>query len=146
MSKADKEFANRIIENSSFHLISKDEKDFLWSKRCYLRENPVALPLILNSCFSWDSISVGHIYALLDDWTSLPAEIALELLLPYFADQRIRSKAVEWIRQASPMFMTSCISQFVEALQFEIYEDSDLAKFLLERCVQDRAFAFEFYW
>ncbi|CAD5221905.1 unnamed protein product [Bursaphelenchus xylophilus] len=146
MNKADQEFAHNTVENSTFHMISKDEKEFLWSKRCYLRGLPRALPLILHACFSWDSISVGHIYALLDDWTDLPPEVAVELLLPYFPDQKVRSKAIAWIRKASPAFIFGFTPQFVEALRFETYEDSELAKFLLERCVLDRTFAFEFYW
>lgn len=82
LSKADQEYINRILDNSSLHLMSRDEKEFIWSKRCYLNSIPRALPLILNSCFSWDSISVGHIYSLLQGWTDLPPELAVELLLP----------------------------------------------------------------
>ncbi|CAD5215934.1 unnamed protein product [Bursaphelenchus okinawaensis] len=146
MSKVDQEFAKTVVENNTFHMIKKDEKEFLWSKRCYLRTLPKALPLILHACFSWDSINVGHIYALLDDWVDLSPEVAVELLLPYFPDQKVRSKAISWIRKASPAFIFGFTPQFVEALRFETYEDSELAKFLLERCVLDKTFAFEFYW
>lgn len=42
--------------------------------------------------------------------------------------------------------MINLIPQFLEALRFEIFEDSDLTKFLLERATKDRRFATTLYW
>uniref|UniRef100_A0A915D232 Uncharacterized protein n=1 Tax=Ditylenchus dipsaci TaxID=166011 RepID=A0A915D232_9BILA len=107
--------------------LNDDDKQFLWTKRNYLHHMPKALPLVLASSFSWGSYSLSNIYLLLEKWASL----LQMLLLSYFC----------------PIFKTACLlTQFVEALRYETFENSALAVFLLEQSTRDRRFAFELYW
>lgn len=107
---------------------------------------PLALPLVLISAFAWDSVSVTNIYVLLELWAGMEPEDALELLLPCFADQRVRTKAIEWIARGTTAQLLNFIPQLLEALRFEHYEDSATAKFLLSQSTKNRSFAFELYW
>lgn len=126
--------------------LDDDYKKLLWSKRSYLTKIPLALPLVLVSAFAWDSVSVSNIYVLLDIWAELEPEDALELLLPCFVDSRIRSKAIEWIGKGTTAQLLNFIPQLLEALRYEQYEDSAIAKFLLLQATNNRSFAFELYW
>jgi phosphatidylinositol-4-phosphate 3-kinase len=111
-----------------------------------LTKLPLALPLVLTSAFSWDSLSVANIYVLLDIWAELKPEDALDLLLPCFADSRIREKAIEWIGKGTTAQLLNFVPQLLEALRYEQYENSATAKFLLLQATKNRSFAFELYW
>jgi phosphatidylinositol-4-phosphate 3-kinase len=126
--------------------LDEDYKKLLWSKRAYLTNLPLALPLVLISAFAWDSVSVANIYVLLDVWAELAPEDALELLLPCFSDQRVRAKALEWIGKGTSAQLLNFIPQLLEALRYEQYENSATAEFLLLQATKNRSFAFEFYW
>lgn len=123
-----------------------DYKKLLWSKRAYLTKIPLALSLVLVSAFAWDSVSVSNIYVLLDVWTELSPEDALELLLPCFSDQVVRKKALEWIGKGTSSQLLNFIPQLLEALRYEQYESSETAKFLLLQASRNRSYAFELYW
>ncbi|CDW58155.1 PI3 PI4 kinase and PI3Ka and C2 and PX domain con taining protein [Trichuris trichiura] len=107
-----------IIENRGFRELDADEKDFLWEKRVYLTAMPEALPLVLSSAVCWDWACLTNLYSLLNIWTSLPAPLAIELLLPKLG----------------------------KALWFEKSEHSALAEQLLSYALQSRRFAFALYW
>jgi phosphatidylinositol-4-phosphate 3-kinase len=68
------------------------------------------------------------------------------LFLSSFQDKFVRQKALEWIGCGSSEFLFNLITQFVEALRYETFENSALAAFLLEKSTKDRRFAFELFW
>src|SRR5688500_5786723 len=99
--------------------LDDDYKKLLWSNRAYLTKIPLALPLVLISAFAWDSVSVSNIYVLLDIWAELRPEDALELLLPWFPDSRVKAKAIEWIGKAALAQLLNFVPQLLEALRYE---------------------------
>uniref|UniRef100_F1KQX4 Phosphatidylinositol-4-phosphate 3-kinase C2 domain-containing subunit alpha n=2 Tax=Ascaris TaxID=6251 RepID=F1KQX4_ASCSU len=135
-----------IVEGGVTHSLSQDEKEVLWEKRHYLTRIPTALPLVLASAVGWDWASLNNIYQLLDDWMPLSPVQAIELLLPNFPDVVVREKAITWLKGASSAFLFSFLPQLVEALRFEMFENSSLAAYLLHLSAEDRRFAFEIYW
>ncbi|KFD71874.1 hypothetical protein M514_08131 [Trichuris suis] len=135
-----------IIENRGFRELDADEKDFVWEKRVYLTAMPEALPLVLSSAICWDWACLTNLYSLLNVWTSLPAPLAIELLLPNFPDIRVREKAVQWLSRSDVDSMVDLLPQLVEALWFEKSEHSALAEQLLSYALQSRRFAFALYW
>uniref|UniRef100_A0AC34GT29 Phosphatidylinositol-4-phosphate 3-kinase n=1 Tax=Panagrolaimus sp. ES5 TaxID=591445 RepID=A0AC34GT29_9BILA len=133
-----------IIDNHDS--LSQDDIHLLWSNRRALMQNPDAFIPTIAAATSWNALNLSNVYPLLDDWILPAPQYMLDLLLPSFPDKFVRKRAVEIISNGSSEFLISLISQFLEALRFEIYEDSDLSKFLLERATKDRRFATTLYW
>uniref|UniRef100_A0A7E4W115 Phosphatidylinositol-4-phosphate 3-kinase n=1 Tax=Panagrellus redivivus TaxID=6233 RepID=A0A7E4W115_PANRE len=136
-----------MLEGSVSHTsLSTDDRYLLWSHRRCLLKKPEAFVPVLASAISWDCLQLSNVYALLDAFTPPEPQFVLDLLLPYFQDKRVRSRAVQIIRNGSSAFIMSLQAQLVEALRFEVFEDSDLAEFLLEQSTKDRRFAIGLYW
>uniref|UniRef100_A0A452HTS1 Uncharacterized protein n=1 Tax=Gopherus agassizii TaxID=38772 RepID=A0A452HTS1_9SAUR len=112
-------------------LLSKEDKEFLWEKRHYCHGHTHSLPKILASAPHWDWTSLPEIYSLLQQWPPLPPLTAMELLDSKFADQEVRTTAVNWIEAMSDDELTDFLPQFVQALKYETYLDNSLVRFIL---------------
>lgn len=146
VSQEDQEVLEMLLD-ADHSLLNNDERQLLWSNRNYLHKNGRALPLVLASAFSWAPFNLPNIYALLEKWTNVLPEDAIGMLLPHFPDAKVRSKSIHYIcQQTDSEFVCQFIVQFVEALRYEIYEQSELALFLLQQSTKNRRFAFELYW
>uniref|UniRef100_A0A8C0UIA7 Phosphatidylinositol 4-phosphate 3-kinase C2 domain-containing subunit alpha n=1 Tax=Cyanistes caeruleus TaxID=156563 RepID=A0A8C0UIA7_CYACU len=135
-----------ILSKDSTIGLSKEDKEFLWEKRHYCHSHPNSLPKILVSAPHWDWASLPEIYSLLQQWPPLSPLAALELLDSKFADQEVRSTAVNWIETLSDDELTDFLPQFVQALKYETYLDSALVKFLLSRALGSIRVAHYLYW
>ncbi|XP_067902369.1 phosphatidylinositol 4-phosphate 3-kinase C2 domain-containing subunit alpha [Heterodontus francisci] len=125
---------------------SKADKELLWDKRLYCFSHNNSLPKILACVPSWDWDTLPEIYSLLHQWTPLSPVAALELLDSKFADQEVRSKAVNWIELMTDDELVDYLPQFVEAVKHECYLDSALVKFLLSRALGNVCVAHHLYW
>uniref|UniRef100_A0A8D0CEN7 Phosphatidylinositol 4-phosphate 3-kinase C2 domain-containing subunit alpha n=1 Tax=Salvator merianae TaxID=96440 RepID=A0A8D0CEN7_SALMN len=134
-----------ISKEGSFGLSRKD-KAFLWEKRHYCHIVPKSLPKVLASAPNWDLTNLPEIYLLLQEWPPLPPLTALELLDSNFADQEVRTRAVEWIEAISDDELVDFLPQFVQALKHEIYLDNSLVRFLLARALGNIRVAHYLYW
>ncbi|KRZ26666.1 Phosphatidylinositol 4-phosphate 3-kinase C2 domain-containing subunit beta, partial [Trichinella pseudospiralis] len=130
-----------MIENRGLKELDRDEKDFIWEKRIYLTNFDEALPLVLSSAVSWDWACLSNIYALVQLWRPVPTSIAMELLLPNYADEFVRKYAVSCLRCNPVDSLMDILPQLVEVLRFERFECSSLAECLLKFAVESRAFA-----
>ncbi|XP_032300632.1 phosphatidylinositol 4-phosphate 3-kinase C2 domain-containing subunit alpha isoform X2 [Coturnix japonica] len=126
--------------------LSKEDKEFLWERRHYCHSHTNSLPKILASAPHWDWASLPEIYSLLQQWPPLSPLAALELLDSKFADQEVRSTAVNWIETLSDDELTDFLPQFVQALKYETYLDSALVKFILARALGNIRIAHYLYW
>ncbi|GAB0189951.1 phosphatidylinositol 4-phosphate 3-kinase C2 domain-containing subunit alpha [Grus japonensis] len=126
--------------------LSKEDKEFLWEKRHYCHSHTSSLPKILVSAPHWDWANLPEIYSLLQQWPPLSPLAALELLDSKFADQEVRSTAVNWMETLSDDELTDFLPQFVQALKYETYLDSALVKFLLARALGSIRIAHYLYW
>lgn len=77
---------------------------------------------------------------------SLLSFLMILLVIFSFQDRYVREYAIKFIKQASSEFLFNLITQLVEALRFETFENSSLALFLLEHSTKDRRFALELFW
>ncbi|GMT35407.1 hypothetical protein PFISCL1PPCAC_26704, partial [Pristionchus fissidentatus] len=148
LSQSDQESIMDLIENQHIEL-SQDDNELLWQRRHYLSDLPDALNLVLLAVDDWSVAFLPSIYDALDAWAPLPPIQALQLLLPKFPDERVRARSIEWIDEASQKssdFIFSYLPQLVEALRFEVHEDSELARFLIALSYRDGKYAFEIYW
>lgn len=147
------------IERDVLCHLSKVELDIIWEKRFYVRERWVngdrnALTRVLQAADSWSWHHLGEIYGLLDDWGSAVPEIhpidALQLLSPEFPDVEVHRFAVDAIKRSMLKrpedALTNYLPQLVCALRSENYDDSPLARFLLESAMKEIAVAHDLFW
>ncbi|KAM9302106.1 phosphatidylinositol 4-phosphate 3-kinase C2 domain-containing subunit alpha [Gastrophryne carolinensis] len=150
MDTLDKEARTRLLNlltKEALSGFSKEERSFLWEKRFYCFQHKDRLPRLLASIPKWDVSYLGDIYALLRSWPPLTPVCALELLDSRFADQEVRSAAIRWIEDGiSDDELVDLLPQFVQALKYEIYLDSVLARFLLSRALGNIRVAHYLYW
>ncbi|KAF1749101.1 hypothetical protein GCK72_025568 [Caenorhabditis remanei] len=140
------EYLMEMIENQDPSRLELDDQDLIWQKRLHLTNQPEALPLVLSSLQDWSFGFVMRVYQILEEWAPLRPEIAMELLLPQYPDERVRAHAVQSLARGSTDFLYHTIPQFIEALRFELYEKSALADFILELSFVSLDFTFEIYW
>ncbi|EGT40724.1 CBN-PIKI-1 protein [Caenorhabditis brenneri] len=140
------EYLMEMIENQDPSRLESDDQDLIWQKRLHLTNQPEALPLVLSSLQDWSFGFVMRVYQILEEWAPLRPEIAMELLLPQYPDERVRAHAVQSLARGSTDFLFHTIPQFIEALRFELYEKSALADFILELSFVSLDFTFEIYW
>ncbi|XP_053153244.1 phosphatidylinositol 4-phosphate 3-kinase C2 domain-containing subunit alpha isoform X2 [Hemicordylus capensis] len=126
--------------------LSRKDKAFLWEKRHYCHTEANSLPKILASAPNWDLTNLPEIYLLLQQWHPLPPLTALELLDSNFADQEVRTKAVQWIEAINDDELADFLPQFVQALKHETYLDNSLVRFLLARALGNIRIAHYLYW
>uniref|UniRef100_A0A670HUM1 Phosphatidylinositol-4-phosphate 3-kinase catalytic subunit type 2 alpha n=1 Tax=Podarcis muralis TaxID=64176 RepID=A0A670HUM1_PODMU len=69
-----------------------------------------------------------------------------DVMLCSFADQEVRTRAVQWIEAISDDELADFLPQFVQALKFETYLDNALVRFLLARALGNIRIAHYLYW
>lgn len=135
-----------IVASGSFSKMDLYQRELLWEKRHYLTEEPGALAKILLVAQSWDWASLPDLYWMLHHWQPLSPLEALQLLLPCFADVKVRQSAVEWLRPILSDELVDYLPQLVEALKLEAYDHSPLMMFLLDRALASPQVAHALYW
>uniref|UniRef100_A0A8R1DT10 phosphatidylinositol 3-kinase n=1 Tax=Caenorhabditis japonica TaxID=281687 RepID=A0A8R1DT10_CAEJA len=141
-----REYIMEMLENQDPSRLEQDDQTLLWQKRLHLTNQPEALPLVLSSLQDWSYEYVKSVYQILEEWAPLRPEIAVQLLLPQYPDERVRAYAVQSLAAGSTDFLYNTIPTFIEALRFELYEKSALAEFILELAMVSLDFTFEIYW
>ncbi|XP_064599757.1 phosphatidylinositol 4-phosphate 3-kinase C2 domain-containing subunit alpha-like [Liolophura sinensis] len=142
----DQEELKAVLHKDCITPLTADERELLWHRRHYLLENPAFLPKVLQSAHGWDWACLADIYILLRQWQTPSPTDALELLMPQFADHRVREFAVICLRNLDMDEMLNYLPQLVQALKFESYHVSPLAEMLLERACNSIRFAHKLFW
>ena len=69
------------------------------------------------------------------------------IILPKFADHKIREYAVKCLEQFTDTDIMLYMLQLVQALKYELYDDSPLAQFLVRRGLQEpKILGHQFFW
>ncbi|KAG4304798.1 hypothetical protein PORY_001851 [Pneumocystis oryctolagi] len=135
--------------------LTSEEKDLIWKFRYYLTRDKRALAKFLKAVIWTDVIEVKQAYDLLELWTEIDIDDALELLGPEFKDNVVRSYAVNRLKKADDNDLILYLLQLVQALRFEesVLEvseinnhSSSLANFLIERAIKNEILGINFYW
>ncbi|XP_020914528.1 phosphatidylinositol 4,5-bisphosphate 3-kinase catalytic subunit beta isoform [Exaiptasia diaphana] len=146
-SEDEVEKLKKIIQKEPLSPIFENDKEFVWKLRIECRENyPYALGKLL-SCVKWHcKEDVAQMQVLLQIWTPLEPEMALELLDYNYADQRVREFAVRCIEKMCDSDLEQYMLQLVQVLKYENYLDCDLAKFLLKRALKNQNIGHILFW
>lgn len=121
-------------------------REVLWEKRYYLIRIPRALTKVLLAALSWEYAKLAELHGMLSSWAPLKPVDAIELLLPTYPDMEVRKYAVKWIAPMTSDELVDYLPQLVVALRHENFEDSPLAKFLLERALISPRVAHHLFW
>ncbi|XP_067655094.1 phosphatidylinositol 4-phosphate 3-kinase C2 domain-containing subunit alpha-like [Haliotis asinina] len=135
-----------VLDKDSSSTYAAEEMEILWTYRTYLHERPELLPRILQAAHSWDWACLADTYALLQSWPPVQAMQSFELLLPQFPDLRVREFSVDSLSRIPTDNLIDFLPQLIQALKFESYHNSSLARLLLEQSCKSIRFAHQFFW
>ncbi|CRL02454.1 CLUMA_CG015121, isoform A [Clunio marinus] len=103
--------------------LSGEEQDLIWKYRFYLSTQKKALTKFLK-CINWQTpTEVRQALNLLDLWTPMDVEDALELLSPNFQHPSVRRYAITRLKQAQDDDLLLYLLQLVQALKYENFDD-----------------------
>jgi phosphatidylinositol-4,5-bisphosphate 3-kinase catalytic subunit gamma len=75
---------------------------------------------------------------LLEIWGELNKEQGLELLIGKYTDTKVREKAVSVLEKLTDQELAQYLAQLVQALRYEPYHDSALARLLMKRAIKSK--------
>jgi phosphatidylinositol 3-kinase len=103
--------------------LNSEEQDLIWKYRFYLSTHKKALTKFLK-CINWQTAAeVRQALNLLDLWTPMDVEDALELLSPNFQHPAVRRYAISRLKQAQDDDLLLYLLQLVQALKYENFDD-----------------------
>ena len=128
-------------------VLSPEDKTLIWNNRAKFKQNERMLPLVLQSLDYTSPVQVAEIPYILNEWAEISPTDALTLLDPKFADRDVRKYAVEHLEAFNDNEIMLYMLQLVQALKFELYDDSPLAHFLLRRGLAEPKFlGHQLFW
>ncbi|KAH0785656.1 Phosphatidylinositol 3- and 4-kinase family protein [Histomonas meleagridis] len=121
-------------------VLEENDRQLLWNVRCLLLRFSDLLPLFLSSIDYTKPEQVSEVQSLLQKWEKPSATSSLTLLDAKFADPIVRKYAVERLKELSDDEVRLYLLQLVQALKYELYDDSPLVHFLIKRCTTEPKF------
>lgn len=119
----------------------------IWMFRRELQGDPLALPRVVQAMpICHTPTLVEELEGLILNWAPPSPLEALELLQQSFADRNIRAAAVKWIERTSTATFLSVLPQLTQAVKFELFHCSVLAKLLIQRAVSNPRIAMFLFW
>lgn len=127
--------------------LSAEDKTLIWNNRAKFLNDTQMLPLVLQSLDYTSPLQVAEIPYILKEWAPISSTEALSLLDPKFADLDVRKYAVSRLENLNDNELMLYMLQLVQALKFELYDDSPLAHFLLRRGLAEPKFlGHQLFW
>ncbi|CAL9732756.1 phosphatidylinositol 3-kinase Vps34p [Monosporozyma unispora] len=114
-----RDYLKRIIEYPPGRELTAHEKGSIWKYRYYLMNNKKALTKLLQSTNMTEESERAEALELMDTWSEIDIDDAIELLGPSFKSISVRSYAVNRLKKASDQELELYLLQLVQALCFE---------------------------
>lgn len=121
-----------ILEKTPFEELNNYDREVLWVNRLAITQIPSLLPKLLLSIDYKSKYNISEMEKILKMAKFLTPVQALELLTGKYLHESIRKFAVNCLQQASHIEIQDYLIQLVQALKYEMYHDSFLARFLLK--------------
>ena len=142
----DKKEIERLIEEDPLYELQENEKVLLWKYRAYVAQTR-GLPKLLESVDWCSPACVRDLHFLLQLCPVHSPLVGLELLDGKFADCKVRDYAVKCLSRMTNFECRLYLLQLVQALKFEPYHDSALARFLMKRALKHPStIGHTFFW
>ena len=127
-------------------VLGAEHNALLWKFRFSLRAESDALTKFLK-CVDWaDAEEAKASIELMYQWAPIDPASALELLSPTFTNTDVRKYAVSVLSDAGDDELMGYLLQLVQALRYESEDDSQLARFLVDRAVVNPVLANFLHW
>ena len=117
--------------------LAPDDHELLWEMRHDLKPFPFALAPVLRAVNWTDPRAVSEAITLLYEWDTPGPEDALILLDHRLPEPKVRAFAVQCLGQMGDSELRQYMLQLIQALKFETFHDSALARFLLRRALSN---------
>jgi hypothetical protein len=109
-----------LLAIDPFYRLSVEQKELLWQWRYYLRkEKPHGLARIIGAVTWTNPRQVAEVHKLLESWPLINPRYALALLVPQFADVRVRGFAIKCLNQLTDHQLGGYMLQLTSALKYE---------------------------
>ncbi|XP_006006049.1 phosphatidylinositol 4,5-bisphosphate 3-kinase catalytic subunit gamma isoform [Latimeria chalumnae] len=140
-----------IIATDPLNPLSPEDKELLWHFRHEIITHPEAYPKLLSSVKWGCQDTVLKIHQLLlkqDAWEKSPLDVglAMQLLDCNFSDEKVRTMAVKKLEKLGDDDVLRYLLQLVQAVKFEPYHDSALARFLLKHALRNKRIGHFLFW
>uniref|UniRef100_A0A2I3MXF6 Phosphatidylinositol 4,5-bisphosphate 3-kinase catalytic subunit gamma isoform n=1 Tax=Papio anubis TaxID=9555 RepID=A0A2I3MXF6_PAPAN len=127
-----------IIATDPLNPLTAEDKELLWHFRYESLKHPKAYPKLFSSVKWGQQEIVAKTYQLLArrevwDQSALDVGLTMQLLDCNFSDENVRAIAVQKLESLEDDDVLHYLLQLVQAVKFEPYHDSALARFLLKR-------------
>ena len=143
----DSEIIARLRNMDPLETMTEEDKQVLMKHRFLVMQYPELLPMILSAIDYSILDQVSEIPSLLANWAKPSPTQALTLLDAKFADYDIRNYAVERLEEFGSNEIMLYLLQLVQALKYELYDDSPLARFLVRRGLDEPKFlGHQLFW
>lgn len=136
---------NKIIAKSSSSELEDSEKGLLWTFRNHLIRQPEALPKFLRTVYWNDPVETKQAVNLLQKWSMIPIDCALELLGPSFTNSHVRQHAVKRLVKEEDVKIILYLLQLVQALRYEP-QDGTLSNFLITKGSESDRIGGQLFW
>lgn len=118
-----RDLLNTIVAYPPTKQLTTEEQDLVWKFRFYLTNQKKALTKFLK-CVNWKlNGEVRQALDMLQQWTPMDVEDALELLSSNFTHPAVRRYAVTRLKQAPDEELLLYLLQLVQALKYENFND-----------------------
>ncbi|KDR23478.1 phosphatidylinositol 3-kinase catalytic subunit type 3 [Zootermopsis nevadensis] len=118
-----RDILNTIVAYPPTKQLATEEQDLVWKFRFYLSNQKKALTKFLK-CVNWKlSGEVRQALDMLQQWTPMDVEDALELLSSNFTHPAVRRYAVTRLKQAPDEDLLLYLLQLVQALKYENFNE-----------------------
>ncbi|KAM3832409.1 phosphatidylinositol 4,5-bisphosphate 3-kinase catalytic subunit gamma isoform [Vipera latastei] len=140
-----------IIATDLLNPLSPEDKELLWHFRYESIKHPNAYPKLLSSVKWGQQELVAETYQLLAkreawDQSALDVGLPMQLLDCNFSDETVRTMAVQKLEGLEDDEVLHYLLQLVQAVKFEPYHDSALARFLLKRGLRNKRIGHFLFW
>ncbi|KAJ1161332.1 hypothetical protein NDU88_001819 [Pleurodeles waltl] len=140
-----------IVATDPLNPLTPEDKELLWHFRYESIKHPKAYPKLLSSVKWGQQEIVEKTYQLLtkrDAWdhSVLDVGLTMQLLDCNFSDENVRAMAVQKLETLADDDVLHYLLQLVQAVKFEPYHDSALARFLLKRGLRSKRIGHFLFW
>ena len=136
IDQKERQVLDQILGHDALHSLTENEKSVMWKTHKHCSQNPLYLPKFLQSVKWTIPDHVNEAYRCLIHWSRISPLDAIELLDIRYSDPVVREYALRLIDEFSDSTFQEFTLQLVQALKYEVYHDSPLARLLLRRALR----------
>eukprot|EP01133_Synstelium_polycarpum_P015439 gene15439-18312_t len=143
----DEKRLDSIMRSDPLVELTPEDRKLIYTYRSNYKKKPRSLAKFLASVNWVDPDQTAEAYRLMHEWAPLTPVQALELLDARFADNNVRSFAINTLNSFTDAEFSDYLLQLTQVLKYEPYHKSDLSNILIQRALANRSrIGHPFFW